>query len=95
MIELAGRVGSTTMPAMPAYRRVIEDIQAKTASGEWPPGYKLDPPSDLAAAYSAAWGQDVSAGTVRRATDTLQALGLLYGRQGVGVFVAVHDHPPV
>ena len=88
MIELAGRVGSTTMPAMPAYQRVIEDIKSKIASGEWPPDHKLDPPPVLAAAYSAAWGQDVSAGTVRRATDTLQALGVLYGRQGVGVFVA-------
>lgn len=92
MIELAGRVGSTTMPAMPAYQRVIEDIKAKIASGEWPPDHKLDPPPALAASYSTAWGQEVSAGTVRRATDTLQALGVLYGRQGVGVFVA--DHPP-
>lgn len=80
------------MPAMPAYQRVIEDIKAKIASGEWPPRHKLDPPERLAETYAAAWGIPVSAQTVRRGTDTLQQLGLLFGRQGVGVFVA--DHPP-
>lgn len=76
------------MPAKPAYQRVIEDIRARITAGEWPPGHKLDPPDDLAAAYAAAWGIGVSPQTVRRATDTLQQLGVLYGRQGVGVFVA-------
>jgi GntR family transcriptional regulator len=79
------------MPAMPAYQRVIEDIKTKISSGEWPPDHKLDPPDVLAAAYTTAWRVNVSAGTVRRATDTLQALQLLYGRQGVGVFVADHS----
>lgn len=83
------------MPAMPAYQRIEEDIKAKIASGEWPPGHKLAPPADLAAAYSAEWGEDVSAGTVRRATDRLQTLEVLYGRQGVGVFVPKIDNPPL
>lgn len=91
MIELAGRVGRTPVPAMPAYQRVIEDIKAKIASGEWPPGHKLDPPERLAEGYAAAWGISVSAQTVRRGTDTLQALQVLTSRQGVGVFVAQRD----
>lgn len=81
------------MPAMPAYQRVIEDIKAKISSGEWPPGERLPGPGALASRYSAEWGISVSGPTVRRATDTLQALGWLVGRQGVAVSVA--DQPPI
>jgi GntR family transcriptional regulator len=80
------------MPAMPAYQRVIEDIKSKISSGEWPPGHPLPTPGLLAAAYAAEWGIGVSGPTVRRATDTLQTLGWLVGRQGVAVAVA--PHPP-
>lgn len=76
------------MPATPAYQRVINDIRSRITSGEWAPGYQLPPPDDLAVRYRTAWRIGVSGATVRRATDTLQTLGVLYGRQGVGVFVA-------
>lgn len=81
------------MPAVPAYLRIADDIRTKIASGEWPPRFKLPPPGVLAAAYAAAWNEDVSAATVRRATDRLQAVGLLTGRQGVAVQVA--EPPPI
>jgi DNA-binding GntR family transcriptional regulator len=69
------------VPVRYDYRAIMQDIQDKVASGEWPPGFKLPPPRELAALYS------VSVGTVRRATDALQLLGVLEGHQGVGVFV--------
>ncbi len=75
------------MPVMPTYQRIIEDIEAKIASGEWPPGFRLPPPKELAAQYAARWRIEVSPQTVRRSTDTLQIRGVLAGRQGVAVFV--------
>jgi GntR family transcriptional regulator len=81
------------MPVMPAYQRVMEDIKSKISSGEWPPGQPLPTPGALAATYTAAWGLSVSGPTVRRATDTLQMLGWLVGRQGVAVSVA--ENPPI
>lgn len=81
------------MPAMPAYQRVIEDIKIKISSGQWRPGYELPTPGQLAATYAAAWGISVSGPTVRRATDSLQLLGWLVGRQGVSVAVA--QNPPI
>lgn len=77
---------------MQRYRRIVLDIQAKIASGEWPPGHELPPPATLAAEYAAAWSVSVSSQTVRRATDILRELGLLYSRRGVAVFVA--EKPP-
>ena len=81
------------MPVMPAYQRVIEDIKTKIESGQWEPGYELPPPPTLAATYAAEWGISVSGPTVRRATDALQLLGWLVGRQGVSVAVA--QNPPI
>jgi GntR family transcriptional regulator len=81
------------MPVMPAYQRVMEDIKSKISSGEWPPGHPLPTPIALAATYTAEWEMSVSGPTVRRATDTLQTLGWLVGRQGVAVSVA--PNPPI
>lgn len=81
------------MPAMPVYRRVIEDIKQKISSGRWEPGYELPPPGALAATYAAQWGVGVSGPSVRKATDILQETGWLVGRQGVSVSVA--QVPPI
>lgn len=72
------------MPVRYDYRAIMDDIQARIARGEWPPGFKLPTPRHLAAQFYGG----VSIGTVRRATDALQILGVLEGHQGVGVFVA-------
>jgi DNA-binding GntR family transcriptional regulator len=64
------------------YHAIMEDIQARIAGGEWPPGFQLPPSRVLAEQYR------VSIGTVRRATDNLKLLGVLEGHQGVAVFVA-------
>lgn len=81
------------MPAMPVYRRVIEDIKSKIVSGQWPPGYVLPPPRALAEAYRVEWDVGVSGPSVRKATDILQETGWLIGRQGVAVSVA--PNPPI
>jgi GntR family transcriptional regulator len=72
----------------PDYQRVIDYVAAKIASGEWPKDHKVPPPDELANTLS----PPTSAATVRRATDTLKDRGVLYGRQGKGIYVA--DRPP-
>lgn len=80
------------MPVNPAYKpdyqRIIDYIVARIESGEWRPGDKVPPPAELATVID----PPTSPQTVRRATDTLQVQGVLFGRQGKGVFVA--DRPP-
>jgi DNA-binding GntR family transcriptional regulator len=75
------------MPVTPEYRpdyqRVIDYVTERITSGEWPGGFKVPPPDELATAVD----PPTSAATVRRATDTLKDRGVLYGRQGKGVFV--------
>jgi GntR family transcriptional regulator len=92
VIELTGRARKeSAVPVTPVYQRIVEDILARIASGEWPPGHKLPPPAALADMYEQIWADErieVSPQTVRRSTDTLQIRGVLVGRQGVGVFVA-------
>lgn len=87
MIKLTGRAGGVDVPVRYDYRRIMDDIRSRIDRGEWAPGFKLPTPQVM--------GRDlyggVSAGTVRRATDALQLLGVLEGHQGVGVFVA--DRP--
>lgn len=70
------------MPVRYDYRAIMDDIQGRITRGEWPPGFRLPTPRDLAIHYG------VSPGTVRRATDALKIMGVLEGHQGVGVFVA-------
>ncbi|NJC63838.1 GntR family transcriptional regulator [Planosporangium flavigriseum] len=73
------------MPVRYDYRAIMEDIQGKVARSEWPAGFKLPTPRELAAQYG------VSAATIRKVTDNLQLLGVLEGHQGVGVFVTERD----
>lgn len=70
------------MPVRYDYRAIMEDMLAKIASGEWPPGYRLPKHRELALTYG------VSVGTVRAATDRLKDRGVLEGHQGVALFVA-------
>lgn len=76
------------MPVEPLYVRVIEDINDKIRTGEWPVGHVVPKPDDLAALYSGLFGESVSAGTIRRSLERLQDRGVLIGRQGKSVTVA-------
>jgi GntR family transcriptional regulator len=63
------------------YRGIADDIAARIATGEYPPGAKIPSYSRLAALYS------VSISTAQRAVMVLQERGLVVGAQGRGVFV--------
>lgn len=75
-------------PYKPDYQLIIDYIEERIAAGDWPPGFKLPLPAELATVID----PPTSPYTVRRATDTLQDRGVLVGRQGKGVYVA--NHPP-
>lgn len=79
---------SSVDPPPPLYVRIIEDIQHRIRTGEWPVGHPVPRPQDLSASYAAQYGESVSVGTIRRAIERLQDRGVLVGRQGKGVFVA-------
>jgi GntR family transcriptional regulator len=73
----------------PYYRRVIADIRARIASGEWPPGHKLPTNMELRDFYRALFESPTLANaTVQGAVRILQESGELRGQQGLGVFVA-------
>lgn len=76
------------MPVNPEYKTdtqlIIEYIEERIRSGDWPPGHKLPLPTELRTVID----PPTSAATVRRATDRLQERGVLFGRQGKGVYVA-------
>lgn len=76
------------MPAEPLYVRVIADIIKKIREGEWPVGYVVPKPDDLADYYTIVFEESVSAGTIRRSIERLQDRGILVGRQGKDVRVA-------
>lgn len=82
MVGSAGLAGSTDVPAVPFFRRIMDDIRAQIADGRLNPGQRLPSTRLLAEHY------DVSPGTVRAAIDRLLDSGELTGHQGVGVFVA-------
>jgi GntR family transcriptional regulator len=63
------------------YRGIANDIEARIAAGEYPPGSKIPSYSQLADLYS------VSISTAQRAVIVLRERGLVVGSQGRGVFV--------
>lgn len=72
----------------PFYRRIIADIRARIARGEWAPGTKLPSTQELVEFYKAALPADTLApSTVRHAVSLLIEVGELRGQQGLGVFV--------
>jgi GntR family transcriptional regulator len=70
------------------YRQIIEDVRANILDGTWPPGHKLPSRSELTLTYS------VAPATVQKAVAVLEGMGLVYGRQGSGVFVAPRPGDP-
>jgi GntR family transcriptional regulator len=67
------------------YRGIADDIAARIATGEYPPGSKIPSYSQLAALYS------VSISTAQRAVMVLRERGHVVGAQGRGVFVRETD----
>jgi len=64
------------------YRRIADEIANKIRSGELKPHDKLPSTAELAEQHH------VSLATVNRAFGLLHDRGLVYGKQGKGVFVA-------
>lgn len=72
----------------PFYRQILNDIRARIASGEWPPGRKLPSTRELVAFYKAQFNSEtLTHSTVRHAISLLIEGGELRGQQGLGVFV--------
>jgi GntR family transcriptional regulator len=67
------------------YRGIADDIAARIAAGEYPPGSRIPSYSQLAKLYS------VSISTAQRAVIVLRERGLVVGAQGRGVFVRERD----
>jgi DNA-binding GntR family transcriptional regulator len=81
MIRL--RSGSPIMSTRPPfYLKIADEIEAKIQSGEYRPGHKLPSTAELAELYH------VGRATAGRAVRELHERDLVYGQQGLGVFVA-------
>ena len=68
--------------ARPMYLQILEQIRARIAARDWPPGKELPSIRALAA------GLNVSVITVKRAYLELERDGVIVTRQGKGSFVA-------
>lgn len=70
--------------------RIGSDIEARIASGEWPPGYRIPFEHELVSQYGCARA------TVGKALTTLVRAGLIERRRKAGTFVAYpHVHSAV
>lgn len=75
--------------AEPYFRRIMADIRARIASGEWPPGHRLPTTVALRDHYREAFGSPtLTNSTVRQGVTLLIEAGELRGQQGQGVYVA-------
>ena len=68
--------------ARPMYLQIMEQIRARIAAGDWPPGKELPSIRALAAALN------VSVITIKRAYLDLESEGVIVTRHGKGSFVA-------
>jgi len=69
------------MPAVPVYRKIINDIRDQIESGDLKAGDKLPSIAELMQAY------ECSDTPVKAALGRLQDAGVLEGHQGRGVYV--------
>jgi len=68
--------------ARPMYLQILEQIRARVAAGDWPPGKELPSIRALAAALN------VSVITIKRAYLDLESEGVIVTRHSKGSFVA-------
>jgi GntR family transcriptional regulator len=68
--------------ARPMYLQIMEQIRARIAAGDWPPGKELPSIRALAA------GLNISVITIKRAYLDLESEGVIVTRHGKGSFVA-------
>ena len=88
MVGSARLAGSPSVSDPPYYRRIVDDLRARIARGEWGPGDRLPSTRELVEHYRRFYGYArLSTLTVRRAVEMLIESGELRGQQGVGVFV--------
>lgn len=88
MMGSARLVGSGLIVSEPFYRRVLVDLRARIASGEWPHGTKLPTTRELVEQYRTRLEHpELSHLTVRRAVEILIETRELRGQQGLGVYV--------
>ena len=66
---------------IPIYRQLTDMIRAKVSSGELPEGTRMPTVRDMAEMLS------VAQGTVKRAYDELESLGVIEKTQGKGTFI--------
>ncbi len=89
MVGSTGLAGSDIMSDPPFYRRILIDIRARIASGEWPPGHQLPSTRELMLYYRGLYGSTtLTHSTVRHAISLLIEMGELRGQQGLGVYVS-------
>ncbi len=70
------------MPRETHVARIVADVQARIASGDWPPGYKLPSIAELKIMY------ECSETPIKTAERILEATGWVEGQARLGVFVA-------
>jgi GntR family transcriptional regulator len=76
-----GDVDGERFSKKPLYRQLRDALAERIATGSWRPGVAIPNESDLAREFG------VSAGTMRKALDMMEAERLLSRRQGRGTFV--------
>ena len=84
VISLGYHPGSVTMPAVPLYQRVVDDIKRQIASGELAPGAQLPTGAEMQARYG------VGSTAIRNAMLVLRSEGVIESIQGKGVFVTAN-----
>ncbi|HEX5543182.1 MAG TPA: winged helix-turn-helix domain-containing protein [Micromonospora sp.] len=73
------------MPIPPTMDELIDDLVKQIEQGTYPPGSKIPSGRELADHYN------VSMSTISRAVAVLRKRGVLIGRPGRGVFVALPE----
>lgn len=81
-IPVDARLFLSASDGAPMYQQVIDQITAKVAAGDWPPGTALPSIRELASA------SQVSVITVKRAYHELERAGVIVTRHGKGSLVA-------
>ena len=65
----------------PIYQQLVNQIRSEISAGELPPGTKMPTVRDLSAEIG------IAQGTVKRAYDELESIGVVEKAQGKGTFI--------